>query len=156
MPPLIPAIPAVHCWIRPADRHYDGNCVASGSNAGIGFAIPVDTVNRVVPEIIRTGRASTRGIGIVVANDALAARLGVDGIIIIIRTVQGSPADRAGLQVIDTNAGKIGDVIVDVDGKQVRKLSDLTDALQQRLPWESQALSNVMGQTAKRASKSQV
>ena len=34
------------------------------------------------------------------------------------------------MQGIDTNAGKIGDVIIDVDGKPVRKLSDLTDALQ--------------------------
>jgi 2-alkenal reductase len=106
----------------------------SGSNAGIGFAIPVDTVNRIVPEIIRTGQASTPGIGIVAANEALAARLGVEGIVIV-RTVPGSPAERAGLQGIDTSAGTIGDVIVDVDGKPVRKLSDLTDALQQiKLP----------------------
>jgi S1-C subfamily serine protease len=41
----------------------------SGSNAGIGFAVPVDTVNRVVPELIKTGRVPTPGIGIVAANE---------------------------------------------------------------------------------------
>lgn len=43
----------------------------SGTNAGIGFAVPVDIVNRVVPELIRTGRVPTPGIGIVAANEAL-------------------------------------------------------------------------------------
>ena len=46
----------------------------SGSNAGIGFAIPVDVVNRVVPQLIRDGRVPTPGIGIVAGNEALAAR----------------------------------------------------------------------------------
>jgi 2-alkenal reductase len=45
----------------------------SGSNAGIGFAIPIDVVNRVVPELIRKGRVSTPGIGIVASNEGVAA-----------------------------------------------------------------------------------
>src|SRR5262249_11633763 len=48
----------------------------SGTNAGIGFAIPVDIVNRVVPELIRTGRVPTPGIGIVAASEAVATRIG--------------------------------------------------------------------------------
>jgi 2-alkenal reductase len=48
----------------------------SGSNAGIGFAIPVDVVNRVVPEIIRNGRVPTPGIGIIAADEAAATRIG--------------------------------------------------------------------------------
>jgi 2-alkenal reductase len=51
----------------------------SGSNAGIGFAIPIDIVNRVVPQIIRTGHVPTPGIGIVAANEAVVTRLGVEG-----------------------------------------------------------------------------
>jgi hypothetical protein len=47
----------------------------SGSNAGIGFAIPVDIVNRVVPELIGKGRVPTPGIGIMTANETVATRL---------------------------------------------------------------------------------
>src|SRR5207247_8626687 len=50
----------------------------SGANAGIGFAIPVDVVNRIVPELIRNGRVPTPGIGIVAASEAVATRLGVE------------------------------------------------------------------------------
>jgi 2-alkenal reductase len=102
----------------------------SGTNAGIGFAIPVDIVNRVVPELIRTGRVPTPGIGIVAASEAVAARLGVEGIVIV-RVVPGSPADRVGLRGVDLGAGAIGDVIVAVNGKPVRRLADLTDVLEQ-------------------------
>ncbi len=48
----------------------------SGASAGIGFAIPVDVVNRVVPNLIRTGRTPSPGIGIVAASEDAAARLG--------------------------------------------------------------------------------
>ncbi len=102
----------------------------SGANAGIGFAIPVDVVNRVVPQLIRTGHMPVPGIGIVSASEAIATRLGVQGVVVV-RTVPGSPAARAGIRGIDTYAGKIGDVIVGIDGKPVHQLSDLTDALEQ-------------------------
>src|SRR5207248_2721528 len=55
----------------------------SGSNAGIGFAIPVDTVNRVVPELISKGRVPAPGIGIVAANEAVATRLGIEGVVVV-------------------------------------------------------------------------
>jgi 2-alkenal reductase len=102
----------------------------SGSNAGIGFAIPVDIVNRVAPELIRNGRVPTPGIGIVAANEALAARLGVEGVVVV-RTVPGSAAAKAGLQGLNTATGQLGDVIVEADGKPVRRLPDLTDELEQ-------------------------
>ena len=101
----------------------------SGANAGIGFAIPVDVVNRVVPELIRTGRVPTPGIGILAGDETLAAQLGVTGVIVA-GVVPGSPADRAGLRGIDTRAGVIGDIIVEADGEPVRRLSDLTDRLE--------------------------
>ena len=102
----------------------------SGSNAGIGFAIPVDVVNRVVPQLIRDGRVPTPGIGIVAGNEALAARLGVDGVVIV-RTVPGSAAERAGLRGVNTENGQIGDIIVAANGKPVHRLADLTDELEQ-------------------------
>ena len=102
----------------------------SGSSAGIGFAIPVDIVNRVVPELIKNGRVPTPGIGIVAASEAVATRLGVEGVIVV-RTAPGSPAERAGIRGANFSSGAIGDVIVQADGKPVHRLSDLTDQLEQ-------------------------
>jgi len=101
----------------------------SGTSAGIGFAIPVDVVNRVVPELIRTGRVPTPGIGILAGDETLNAQLGLTGVIVA-GVVPGSPADRAGLRGVDARAGIIGDVIVGVDDAPVRRLSDLTDRLE--------------------------
>jgi 2-alkenal reductase len=101
----------------------------SGANAGIGFAIPVDVVNRVVPELIRNGRVPTPGIGILAADETIAAQLGVTGVIVG-GVVPGSPAEEAGLRGIDPRAGVIGDIIVGVDDAPVRRLSDLTDRLE--------------------------
>jgi 2-alkenal reductase len=102
----------------------------SGSNAGIGFAIPVDVVNRVVPELIRNGRVPTPGIGIVAGDETLAARHGIEGVMVL-RTVPGSPAERAGLQGANAPTQQLGDVIVAANGKPVHRLPDLTDQLDQ-------------------------
>ncbi|WP_291856059.1 trypsin-like peptidase domain-containing protein [Bradyrhizobium sp.] len=102
----------------------------SGSSAGIGFAVPVDIVNRVVPDLIQNGRVPTPGIGIVAASEAVAARMGVEGVIVV-RTAPSSPAERAGIRGVDFGSGAVGDVIVQVDGKPVRRLSDLTDQIEQ-------------------------
>jgi len=102
----------------------------SGSSAGIGFAIPVDIVNRVVPELIKNGRVPTPGIGIVAASEAVSTRLGIEGVIIV-RTTPGSPAERAGIRGVDFGSGALGDVIVQADGKPVHRLSDLTDQIEQ-------------------------
>ena len=71
----------------------------------------------------------TPGIEIVAANEAAATRAGVEGIVIL-RTMPGSPADRAGLRGVDPNSGRPGDVIVGVNGKPVRRLADLTQELE--------------------------
>ena len=102
----------------------------SGTSAGIGFAVPVDIVNRVVPELIKNGRVPTPGIGIVAASEAVATRLGIEGVIVV-RTAPGGPAERAGIRGVNMNSGAIGDVIVQADGKPVHRLSDLTDQLEQ-------------------------
>jgi S1-C subfamily serine protease len=101
----------------------------SGTSAGIGFAIPIDVVNRVVPEIIDKGYKATPGIGIVAANEETATRAGVEGVVIV-RTAPGSPAEKAGLRGIDPNRRTLGDVIVGVNGKPVRRLPDLTEELE--------------------------
>ena len=102
----------------------------SGAYAGIGFAIPVDVVNRVVPQLIRDGRVPTPGIGIIPGDESLATRLGVDGVIVV-RTVPGSPAERAGLRGVNLTTGELGDIIVAVDDKRVRRLSELSDRVEQ-------------------------
>jgi len=102
----------------------------SGTSAGIGFAIPVDIVNRVVPELIKNGRVPTPGIGIVAASEAVSTRLGIEGVIIV-RTAPGSPAEHAGIRGVDLGSGALGDVIVQADGKPVHRLSDLTDQIEQ-------------------------
>src|SRR5205807_87306 len=102
----------------------------SGSSAGIGFAIPVDVVNRIVPELIRNGRVPTPGIGIVAADEAVATRLRVEGVIVA-RTVPGSPAERAGVRGANERTRELGDVRVGINGQPVRRLTDLTDELEQ-------------------------
>jgi 2-alkenal reductase len=101
----------------------------SGASAGIGFAIPVDVVNRVVPNLIRTGRTPTPGIGIVAASEDAAARLGIDGIVVV-RVLPGSPAAAAGLHGVDPVTGDLGDIIMGVNGRPVRRLAELTAALE--------------------------
>jgi 2-alkenal reductase len=102
----------------------------SGSNAGVGFAIPVDVVNRVVPQLIQNGRVATPGVGIVAAGDAVTTRFGAQGIMVL-GTSPGSPAERAGLRGLDPKTGALGDVIVAANGTPVRSLADLTDQIEQ-------------------------
>jgi len=101
----------------------------SGSSAGVGFAIPVDVVNRIVPQLIRDGRVPNPGIGIMAADQTSAARLGVDGLVLL-RVLPGSPAEHAGLTGLDPMSGSVGDVIVAVNGAKIGSLDDLTDALE--------------------------
>jgi len=71
----------------------------------------------------------TPGIGIVAASEAVATRLGVEGVVVV-RTAPGSPAERVGLRGVDFNTAALGDVVVAVNDKTVRRLSDLTDELE--------------------------
>jgi 2-alkenal reductase len=101
----------------------------SGASAGIGFAIPVDIVNRVVPELIRTGRVPNPGIGIMAADEAVTARQGIEGVVVW-QTLPNSPAARAGLRGVDPRTGEVGDIIVSANGRPVRRLSDLAAAIE--------------------------
>jgi 2-alkenal reductase len=102
---------------------------SAGGGAGIGFAIPVDVVNRVVPQLIRNGHVSLPGIGIIAADEGTTTRLGVQGVVVV-RTLPGSPAEKAGLQSIDPSTGTLGDIIVAANGRQVRRLADLTEEIE--------------------------
>jgi 2-alkenal reductase len=95
---------------------------ASGSSSGVGFAIPVDMVNRVIPQLISTGRAPHPGIGIVPVDPSLVARAGIVGVVVN-RVIRDTPAAQAGFKPLDRRSGEIGDVIVAVNGKPVETLS---------------------------------
>jgi S1-C subfamily serine protease len=96
----------------------------SGASAGIGFAVPVDTINRVAPELIANGRYAPPSLGIEVdetLSRAVARQLGVQGAAIA-RVQQGGTGDRAGLRgarLERRNSIVPGDVIVAVNGKSV-------------------------------------
>ncbi|MCJ2062007.1 trypsin-like peptidase domain-containing protein [Methylobacterium sp. J-088] len=102
----------------------------SGASAGIGFAIPVDVVNRIVPELIKVGRVRNPGIGIIAAQEAATARLGIDGVVIV-RVLPASPAAQAGLRGVNSQTGDLGDVIAEANGTPVHRLADLTAAIEE-------------------------
>jgi S1-C subfamily serine protease len=99
----------------------------TGASAGIGFAIPVDTVNRIVPELIRYGKVIRPGIGIQIAEDQIADRLGVKGVLVV-DVVPGSAAAKAGIRPTRREgSGRVhlGDVITAIDGKKVESANEL-------------------------------
>ena len=101
----------------------------SGAYAGIGFAIPVDTVNEIVPQLIRRGRAARPDTGITFVEDRQAQSLGVRNGVLIAK-VRG-PAAEAGLKSTRRVPGGIvlGDIIIAIDGKPVRNRLELERAL---------------------------
>ncbi|MCB1800688.1 MAG: trypsin-like peptidase domain-containing protein, partial [Gammaproteobacteria bacterium] len=106
----------------------------SGAYAGIGFAVPVDTVNRVVPQLIAVGRYIRPSLGISVDEDvnrALSRRLGIEGVVIL-RVAPGSAAEAAGLRPLRTQNGNdivAGDVILSIDGRATSSVSALLSRL---------------------------
>ncbi len=104
----------------------------SGASAGIGFAVPVDTVKRLVPQLIARGRATQAGIGVTLIPDRYSAQLRIDGVAIA-EVAPDGPAGRAGLQGVQVTRTRrlvLGDRIVAVDGKPVKSEDDLRDAFE--------------------------
>ena len=100
----------------------------TGVSSGIGFAVPVDIVNRIVPRLIRDGAVPRPGIGIVVMGEETAARLGVAGLVVS-RVLPGSEAAKAGLRAADLERRTLGDIIVRVNGVSVRSVSEFAAEL---------------------------
>jgi S1-C subfamily serine protease len=106
----------------------------SGAYAGIGFAIPVDTVNWVVPDLIAHGKLKRPALGIQAAGDYVTRRLGIDGVLVL-EVLEGSGAQQAGLRPTRRNRFgqvELGDVIVDVDGQTLHSTADLILLLEKR------------------------
>ena len=100
----------------------------TGSYAGIGFAVPVDTINRIVPQLIEYGKVIKPGLGINIAPDSfVSTRLNTSGVLIL-NVIEGGGAEKAGLKATTQSAnGKIslGDIIKKVEGRNVEDSSDL-------------------------------
>jgi S1-C subfamily serine protease len=108
-----------------------------GQSAGIGFAVPVNTVLQIVPQIIEFGGVKRAGLGVELFTDAQARRLGIRGL--AVRNVrEGSAAERAGLQSPRQDRyGRIYlDILVALDGKPLESFNDLYEALESRRPGE--------------------
>jgi len=106
----------------------------SGASAGIGFAIPVDTVNRVVPNLIRNGRFKQPIVGISAndtANKLIARELGIKGVLILAVSPQ-SPAAKAGLIASHLVNGDLvlGDVIQSIDNEKVENMNDFLNIIE--------------------------
>jgi S1-C subfamily serine protease len=104
----------------------------SGASSGIGFAVPVDTVDRLVPQLIRYGRPLSPGIGVDLLSDALATRFGLRSAVIRHVKPRG-PADRAGLRGMeyDRRRVRVYDQIVAVNDEPVVSVEDLLYAFEQ-------------------------
>lgn len=104
----------------------------SGASAGIGFAIPVNTVKEVVPQLIAFGKIMRPVLGVELASDSWMRRYGVQGVAIV-RTYRGFPADTAGMIGAQRGArGEVllGDIITHVDGTAVRNNDDFLSAME--------------------------
>ena len=103
----------------------------SGAYAGVGFAVPVDTVNRIIPQLIRYGKVIQPGLGIQPAEDSLAREIGIEGVLVLKVEPKGAAA-RAGIQPtrLDREENVIlGDIIVSIGGQKVANTNDLYKAL---------------------------
>ncbi|MBD3869517.1 MAG: trypsin-like peptidase domain-containing protein [Acidobacteria bacterium] len=102
----------------------------SGAFAGIGFSVPVDTVRRLIPQLIKYGEPIRPGIGIEIMQDHVARRYGFEGV--VVKEVHpGWPAEEAGLEplLVDRRNRIVGgDTIVAVDGAKILTSNDLLDA----------------------------
>lgn len=103
----------------------------SGSSAGIGFAVPINLIKRIVPQIIKTGRAVNAGLGVRIFSDEAARQVGFEGV--LVRSVnRGSGAEKAGLRgTVQSRRGDIllGDIVVGINQKRVKNYDDLYNAL---------------------------
>jgi len=111
-----------------------------GGNVGIGFAIPVDTVRRVVNQIIRYGRVVRPSLGISVINDRIVRSIEnqtgrkLDGVLVA-EVIANSPASSAGLiaSVLRPDGTIVlGDLITEINGEPVRETEDLMTTIEER------------------------
>jgi S1-C subfamily serine protease len=123
----------------------------SGASAGVGFAVPVDTVNRVVPQLIATGQYLRPTLGVEVderLNQMMTERLRVRGVAVL-RVTPGSPAAAAGIRgarLEDNGTIVPGDIILEVDGTSIDSVARLLNRLDEHRPGDRIRLTILRGQ----------
>lgn len=108
----------------------------SGGSAGIGFAIPVNDVVKVIPQLIEHGRIMRPIIGIFPVEDSIARNYGIEGVIVL-RTIKNAPAAKAGIEGLKRNRNGyiiLGDVLIQIDNFPIRNNDDLMTSLEQYKP----------------------
>lgn len=114
----------------------------SGSSAGVGFAVPVDSVKKIVPQIIKFGEVKRAGLGIApIERDALAYHydIRIEKGLPIAQVFDGSSADKAGLKGVTGDDYKLylGDVITKIDNKEVNSFDDIFNILYEYNPGDT-------------------
>jgi S1-C subfamily serine protease len=108
----------------------------SGSSAGLGFAVPSDTINRIVPQLIKHGKVIRPGLGISIVPDGMKInRLQIKKGIVISHVDEKGSAAQAGLKGMTQDGfGRyyLGDIILSVDGKEVNNLDDIYQILDKK------------------------
>jgi len=116
----------------------------SGASAGIGFAVPVDTVNRVVPQLIAKGKLERPDLGFDPVAERWLPRFGLKDGVMVAEVRRGGPAERAGLQGVQQDRrGRLsaGDLITKVGDKPLRTWDELLDAAEALTPGQTLSLS---------------
>ena len=106
----------------------------TGAYAGIGFAIPVEEVTKIVPQLIRHGRVIRPGMDIVMARDAWARSLGFPPGAVVMMVTPGGAAEKAGILGVGLDSRgeirRLGDVILKIDDAVIRSRDDLIATLE--------------------------
>ncbi|PDH38802.1 MAG: 2-alkenal reductase [Halieaceae bacterium MED-G27] len=124
----------------------------SGASAGIGFAIPVNTVREVVPQLIAYGKILRPILGIERASDQWIRRNQIEGVPIV-RTYRGFPADDAGM--VGARRGQrgdilLGDIIVEVDGQSISNNDDFLSAMERHRVGDTVEITTIRGSSKQR------
>ena len=115
----------------------------SGASAGIGFAIPVDEVNRIVPRLIKDGRFVRPALGVTAGPPNLQRALNLPKGVVIVQVGAGTPAAKAGLLPFRRGSkGEVvgGDIITAVNDEPVADLDEMLTQLERRQPGETVTL----------------
>lgn len=119
----------------------------SGASAGIGFAIPVNTIREVVPQLIAYGRVMRPVAGLELASDSWARRYGIKGLPVV-RVFPGLPAEEAGITGAWQGARgeiRLGDVITAIDDQPVRTQDDYFSYLERKKPGDEVLITTQRG-----------
>lgn len=122
----------------------------TGANAGIGFAVPVDTINRIVPQLIEHGKVIKPGMGINLASDSFVSNNLKTSGILVLNVLPGSGAEKAGIEATQQTANGrtiLGDLIKEIDGQEVANSTDLFRIL------DNKAVDDIISVTVERNGK---